>query len=92
MATKPTLNSKSEESKKPVKVFRSGQVKASIWENDFVLKDGTSRKTHTVTVIRSYKDVKTDEWKDTNSYPVDSLSDLESVCQESRRFLKLKEQ
>lgn len=79
-------------SNKPVKVIRVGGVKASIWKNDFKLKDGTTREQHSVSIIRSYKDAKSDEWKETNSYNPDSLADLESVAREARMFLKLKEQ
>jgi hypothetical protein len=93
MVSKPTLNAKATEktSVKPIKVFRSGQVKASIWENEREF-DGQKRMTYSVTVVRSYKEKDSDEWKDTNGYNADNLADLESVAQESRRFLKLKDQ
>lgn len=79
-----------EEKKQPIKTFRSGQVKGAVWENDFQLKDGTKKKSYSVTMIRSYKDG--EDWKDTNSYNVDSLADLETVADECRKFLKLKDQ
>lgn len=92
MVSKPTLaSSKATESAKPIKVFRSGQVKASIWENDAEF-DGVKRKTYSVTVVKSYKKKDSDEWADTNSYNQENLADLESVAQESRKFLKLKDQ
>lgn len=89
MVIKPSA--KTSEANKPVKVIRVGGVKASIWKNDFKLKDGTVREQHSVTIIRSYKD-KNDEWQETNSYNPDSLADLENVAHEARMFLKLKEQ
>jgi hypothetical protein len=92
MVTKPTLNSPAKaDSKKPVKVFRSGSVKGSIWENEFKLADGTVRKSHSVTVVRSYKVKDSEDWAETNSYNPDSLADLETVASECRRYLKLKE-
>lgn len=81
----------SDEKKKPVKTFRSGQVKGSIWTNDFKLKDGTIRKSHSVSIIRSYKRADSDTWEDTNSYNVDSLADLELVAKSCREYLKLKD-
>lgn len=83
-----------EEKKKPIKVFRSGSVKGTIWENDFTVPDTKPpvvKKTHSTTIIRSYKDNKSDEWKETNSYTPDSLADLELVAKSCREYLKLKD-
>ena len=91
MVVKPTIATKEEEKKKPIKTFRSGQVKGSIWENEFTLPDKTVRKSHSVTIVRSYKEKDSENWADTNSYNPDSLADLETVDSECRRFLKLKE-
>jgi hypothetical protein len=93
MVTKPTLNAKGTEDvkKKPIQVFRAGQVKASIWENEYEI-DGKKKKGHSVSIVRSYKAKDSEEWTETNSYNADNLADLETVAQEARRYLRLKDQ
>ena len=50
-------------SNKPVKTFRDGAIKATVWGNES--DKGTF---YSVDVVRSYKNDETGEWKDTTSF------------------------
>lgn len=53
---------------KPVKVFRAGAIKASVFENSTIVR-GERSKIYNVMVSKTYKD-KDDNWKSTNSFSV----------------------
>ena len=74
-----------EEKNKPVKTFRCGGVKATIWNNK-----NDKGEFYTVSVTRIYKDKK-DEWKDTNSMRVNDLPKLSTVCSKAFEYINLKE-
>lgn len=57
----------------PIKTFRAGQVNASIWEREVEDKKGNKFINHSVKIVKSYKDEKEDEWKETNNYNVNDL-------------------
>lgn len=86
MATKETPKS----APKPDKKFRSGRVVGTIWSNNRKF-DGKDVVTHSVSVIKTYMDEKTKEWKETNSYNRNDLADLKVVAEECFKFLALKE-
>jgi len=89
--TKPVVApAVAQESRKPEKKFRSGGVSATIWKNDYVV-DGQARISHSTTIEKSYKD-KADAWQTTNSFNINDLSDVAVVAEESRKYLRLKEQ
>ena len=52
--------------KLPVKKFKAGGVEASIWENEFVGRNGDAGVAHSVKLERRYKD-KNGEWQGTGS-------------------------
>jgi len=90
VTVKPTAQTVEKAKVMPEKKFRSGQVSASIWKNQITLQDGTKKDTHSVSIVKNYKD-KEDAWQETNSYSPNDLADLETVANECKRYLKLKE-
>ena len=76
----------------PVKEFRVGAIKASIWRNE--VQDSESGRTtvqHSVRVQKRYRDTKSGEWKDTNYYFQNDLSKLILVVQKAYEFVSLVE-
>lgn len=73
------------ETNKPVKVFRCGSVKASVWKN---VRD--EKEFYSVAIVRVYKNG--EEWKETNSYDVRDLHALNVVSNKAFEYLKLKEE
>ena len=69
------------ETKKPAQTFRSGTVKAAVWEN--TAKDGAF---YTVTFSRSYKDSE-DGWRNTSSFNAGDLEALADVAFKARLFI-----
>jgi hypothetical protein len=70
----------SEESKKhPVEKFNDGSIHVSIWENT-----GSKGAFRTATIQLRYKDDKSGEWRDGNSYSVGDLKHLERAATEAR--------
>ena len=67
---------------KPSKVFRIGSIKASIW----VQQSDSGRPYSLTKLVRSYKDKKTDEWKESNSFSADDLPKLELVINKAFEF------
>jgi len=53
---------------KPIRTFKAGAVKASVFENLNMVK-GVETKMYNVVVSKTYKD-KEDNWKSTNSFSV----------------------
>lgn len=51
---------------KPVRTFRAGAIKASVFENQTMIK-GVESKIYNVIVSKTYKN-KDDNWKSTNSF------------------------
>jgi len=56
----------------PIKVFRAGQVNASVWEREVEAR-GKKFMSQSVKLVKSYKDEKEDAWKETNNYNVNDL-------------------
>jgi len=74
---------------KPIKSFKAGAVKASIFENESQYK-GKQSTIHRVVIDKTYKDPN-GQWKSTNSFS--GYSDLPKailVLQKSYEFLALK--
>lgn len=74
---------------KPVKTFRSGGVKASVWKNT-TEKNGQSIEFYNVSVTRSYKD-KDGNWQETNNYTSADLPKLSAVARLAFDHLNVKE-
>jgi hypothetical protein len=76
---------------KPIKSFKAGAVKASIFENASQYK-GAHITTHRVVIDKTFKD-SAGNWKSTNSFFANTeLSKAILVLQKSYEYLMLKEQ
>jgi hypothetical protein len=76
--------------RKPIKQFRSGGVKAAVWENQFIDKEGEKKEFRNVTLTRSYK--KGDSWENSHSFGIRDLPKAVLVLQKAYEFLALQEQ
>jgi hypothetical protein len=67
-----TKEIKKEIKNKPVTQFRAGQVTASIWATE---KELNNKKVtfYNVTIVKSYMDDETEEWKQTSSFNREDL-------------------
>jgi len=76
---------------KPVKEFRAGGVRASIWRDE-VQGEGVDevREVFSVRVERRYKD-SAGTWQSSNRFNRIDLADLELVALKAREFLSVKE-
>lgn len=85
MKTQTKIVDKKEQTQKPVKVFRAGSVKATIWSK-VVKKDNKEFTFYTTTIERSYKD-KEDNWKNTSSFEKDDLQKVAVVTRLAHEYL-----
>jgi hypothetical protein len=72
----------------PLKTFRAGQIKATVWakQMDIKTKDGNKEITvYTTTVDKSYK--KDDKWMTTNGFNRDELPKVAAVTQKAYEFI-----
>ena len=65
----------------PVKKFRIGAVTATIWKNE------TEGRIYNTTIVRSYRDKETEEWKETSSYGHDDLLNVAQVAERAEAFI-----
>ncbi|MBL1216568.1 MAG: hypothetical protein D8M59_03650 [Planctomycetes bacterium] len=70
--------------------FRAGSCQASIWANE-VEQDGRTVTRHSVKFQKRYQDKSTSEWKNSDYYFPNDLPDLQLLCQEAFRFIRLRE-
>jgi len=75
---------------RPVKEFRAGSVRASIWQNQVVDKNDRSFNIFTVRVERRYKDNE-GNWQSSMRFMRSDLADLELVAFKAREFISLHE-
>ena len=74
------------ENKKPIKVFRTGGVKAALWANT-IERDGKDVLVHSVQIDRTYK--QGEEFKRTNSFNIQDLPKVQLVAAKAYEFLIL---
>jgi hypothetical protein len=67
----------------PIKTFKDGGTEVAIWEREYA--GGTF---NTVSMSRSYKDKKTDEWKRSSSFSESQLEKLIPLLREAQDFMK----
>ena len=79
------------ESNKPVKTFRAGQIKASVWKNVKTNKAGENFDAYSISIVKTYKEKDSDNWKETNSFQPDEIAKLELVARKAYEFIVLKE-
>jgi len=75
---------------KPIKEFRAGSVRASIWQDEVAGKDAESFSVFSVRVEKRYKDA-TGNWQSTTRFKRGELADLELVAFKAREFVSLNE-
>jgi hypothetical protein len=66
----------------PVKKFRIGAVSATIWKNE-----AEGRSFYSTTIVRSYRDRDTEEWKETSSFSHDDLLNVAKVADRAEAFI-----
>ena len=62
---------------KPVQKLRCGGVCADVWKN----KSKEGDDFITVSIVKSYLDEKSKEWKETNSFSLNDIKNLLVVCE-----------
>lgn len=77
------------ETKKPIRVFKSGGIRAVVWCNT-IAQGGKDIDVHSVQINRTYKQF--DEFKTTNSFNVRDLPKVELVARKAFEFLSLEVQ
>lgn len=74
---------------KPVKVFRTKNVKVSVWKKTLKNeKSGNEFDSYSTVLVRSYKD-KEDKWQDEkiNAFDINELTKIKFVVEEAMKFL-----
>ena len=74
---------------KPVKEFRAGSVRASIWQDEMSGKDDTF-SVYSVRVEKRYKGT-SGNWQSTTRFKRAGLADLELVVFKAREYISLTE-
>jgi hypothetical protein len=75
---------------KPVKEFRSGGVRASIWRDEVPGQGEEPFEVFSVRVEKRFKDAQ-GAWQSTNRFRRSELADLELVVFKAREFISLNE-
>ena len=75
---------------KPIKEFRAGSVRASIWQDQAVGENDETFNVFSVRVERRYKDSE-GNWQSTTRFKRADLADLELVVFKAREFISLNE-
>jgi hypothetical protein len=75
---------------KPVKEFRAGGVRASIWRDEVPGQGDEPFEVFSVRVEKRFKDA-TGNWQSTNRFKRRELADLELVVFKAREFVSLNE-
>ncbi len=75
---------------KPVKEFRAGSVRASIWQDEAIGRGGEPVDLFSVRVEKRYKDA-SGNWQSTNRFKRGDLADLELVAFKARESISLNE-
>lgn len=78
-----TTSNASSEFKKPVKVFRSGSIQASVWEN----KTQESKTFLSITLNKSWTD-KDGKWKNSTNFNKQDLGNLLIVTMSSAQYVQ----
>ena len=75
---------------KPVKEFRAGSVRASIWRDEIPGQGEEPFEVFSVRVEKRYKDGQ-GNWQSTTRFKRGDLADLELVAFKAREFISLNE-
>lgn len=77
------------EPNRPVKEFRMGSVRISLWENR-VEQDGMAVARHSATLNKRYRD-KEGQWRDTTTLFADDLLRVAMLAQQAAVWMDVKE-
>ena len=75
---------------KPLRTFQAGSVRASVWDNQVLLKDGSTASMPQVCVERRYKNGE-GEWTSSNYFNVNELGKLQAVVRAAFDWLVMKD-
>jgi len=75
---------------KPVKEFRAGGIRASIWQDEVAGNNDESFSVFSVRIEKQYKDA-SGNWQSTTRFKRGDLADLELVVFKAREFVSLNE-
>ena len=67
----------------PVKKFRIGAITATVWKNE--TEEG--RSYFSTSIVRTYRDKDTEEWKEMNSYGHDDLLNVARLAERAEAFI-----
>jgi hypothetical protein len=81
------MSTETAKANKPVKEFRDGPIKVSVWVNE-----GEHGPRYSVTCRRRYKDKAADEWKDSDSYGQDDILALGKLLDLAHTFILTEQQ
>lgn len=81
MANAATKSKQAAPANKPVKEFRSGNIRAVVW-----LNESENGKWYSITISRSYK-VSGGEWKETNQFNRDDLLVVSKLAEFAYTFI-----
>ena len=70
----------------PIKVFRAGQINASVWAKEVEAR-GKTFTAYSVKIVKSYKDEKEYNWKETNNFNPQDIGKIQYVSQQAYEYL-----
>ncbi len=79
-----------QQNQRPIKVFRAGGVRASVWANESQI-DGRSVIQHSVRIEKRFFDREINDWRSTECYFVNDLPRLRLVADQAFAFIALHE-
>lgn len=79
-----------EQNNQPVKTFQSGPISASVWRNEDVQSDGTTRVKYSVRFQKRFCN-KDGQWQNSDYYFPEDLPKLQLVVAKAFEFISLKE-
>lgn len=75
---------------KPIKEFRAGSVRASIWQDEATGRNDETFSIYSVRIEKRYKDT-AGNWQSTTRFKRNDLADLELVAFKAREFISVNE-
>ncbi len=88
--TTTQYNEQSQIGNKPEKHIAAGSIRATVWKNDVITKEGKQTSFRTVTFERSYKD-KNGDWKTSSALRLNDLPKASLVLSKAYEYLAMTE-
>ena len=76
---------------RPVKEFRAGTIRAAIWRNEILGDDGETTTRYSVRVEKTFRDSRSEQWRQTDYFFTDELPQLRLVADKAYEFIALRE-